>query len=341
VDAEIIAIVVLVLMLAAANGANDISKGIATIMGSGVTDTRKALVWGTVCTLVGGAAAIVFGSALIQTFSSGYLAENFLVTREFLASTLIGAICWLVLSTLRGWPVSTTHALLGGLVGSVLSQAGPDGLKTAAVTEKALLPLLVSPLLAIVLCWLVLSGSKWLDHSITIQATRKNRRSHSGAADIFHWVSGGATSFARGLNDVPKIAAILVLAINLSSPGPGSLIPNGFVVPVILVTLTMALGGIWMGRRVLKTLAFQVVPLDPSTGVVANGATTALVLLASNFGLPVSTTHVSTGSLIGVRWSRNYRPCQKDSMVAILWAWVVTLPATAAVSAASFRVLAL
>ncbi len=332
-DSEIVMIVVLVLLLAGANGANDISKGIATLMGSGITEMRKALVWGTACTLAGGTTAILFGAALIQTFSSGYLSDNFMVTREFLTSTLAGAILWLVFSTVRGWPVSTTHALLGALAGSVLSEVGPDGLKAGAITEKALVPLLLSPFLAILLCWLILSGSRRLQYWKAISTEPGTKREHSRIADTFHWLSGGAICFARGLNDVPKIAAILFLALKLSSTTSIAQFSNDLVLPVILVTVSMALGGLWMGQRVLKTLAYRIVPLDPSTGVIANGATTALVLLASSYGLPVSTTHVSTGSLIGVRWSRKSKPYETDAMCAIVWAWVVTLPASAIISA--------
>lgn len=332
-DTETAAIVLLALLLAGANGANDISKGIATIMGSGVTDARRALIWGTVCTVAGGIAAMVFGSTLIKTFSEGYLSDHFMVTREFLASTLIGAIAWIMISTWKGWPVSTTHALLGGLAGSVLYAAGLAGLNTDAVTEKALLPMLLSPLLAILVCWLVFSASTFL-RGFRIRPVRARKApADPRIADTFHWLSGGAISFARGLNDVPKIAAILFLALRLSTKTSIAQFSNDFRIPIVLVTVAMVAGGLWMGQHVLDTLAFRVAPLDRSTGTIANGATATLVLLASNFGLPVSTTHVSVGSLIGVRVGLRSKPGRKDSIVAILWAWIVTLPVAAILSA--------
>lgn len=336
-EPQVTLIVFFTLILACANGANDISKGIATLMGSGITNARNALLWGTVCTVAGGIVAILVGSALIKTFSSGYLADNFLVTWEFLASMILGALLWLILSTKRGWPVSTTHALLGGLIGSALADVGPDGLKAAAIANKAFVPLLISPLLAILLCYIMLSVTRRLKNSESVSNKKQPEYRNKQMTETLHWISGGATCFARGINDVPKIAAILFLALNLSTPFSSSTVTKDFILPVILVTFAMAIGGLWQGRRVLKTLAYRVVPLNPRSGVVANLATTILVLFASKFGLPVSTTHVSTGSLIGIRWRNRIAPGNEDSIVKVLWAWIVTLPVTGIVAAASFQ----
>ncbi len=359
-EIQLICIAILILLLAATNGANDVSKGVATLLGSGISTARIALLWGTFCTIAGGIAAIVWGDALIQTFSSGYLSDDFRITPAFLGGSMTGALCWLYFATRKGWPVSTTHALLGGIVGAVLAQVGPDGLQKTAVTTKAVAPLLLSPILAILLCAAILFAvqrmnerfPQWREGCCSKNAWHRNpyncadrqnyRKFYSMLPFVWtglHWFSGGIISFARGLNDVPKIAAILFLTLGLL-PKESTLYlytDNKIIFPILLVTIAMAIGSLWKGQRVLKVLAHRVVPLDATTGTIANFGTAALVLAASPLGLPVSTTHVSTGSLMGIRFKNKDIPDQDDSLRWIIFAWLVTLPVTALIAAISSR----
>ena len=355
-ELQLTVVIGLVLILAWANGANDMSKGVATLMGSGAANAKSALIWGTFCTLLGGLAAIVWGAALIKNFGGAYLTPDFPITSAFLGGSMFGACLWLLISTWLGWPVSTTHALLGSLVGGALVQAGPDGLQTAVITHKALLPLLISPVIAIFLCAGILSLSRFMAKRMPswqqgccdaaeweanpyLCATRERYgqlyRFLPRIWSILHWLSGGATSFARGLNDVPKIAAILILALGLL-PSSSTLDRQTIgIVAIIAVTVMMSIGGLWGGFRVLQVLAHRVVPVAAGTGLAANVGTSMLVLLASPLGIPVSTTHVSTGALIGIRLTDKSLPEQGDSLRWILFAWVVTLPITAVLSALS------
>lgn len=156
---------------------------------------------------------------------------------------------------------------------------------------------------------------------------------------MMHWLSGGATSFARGLNDVLKIAAFLVLAM---APGASpELAPQAALGAIALVTLVMGLGSLWGGFRVLHVLANRVTAMDPAQGLVANAGTSLLVLAASPLGLPVSTTHVSTGALMGIRFVEKRLPRQADALRAILFAWVVTLPVAAMLAAATATLMGL
>ncbi len=349
-NAEIVWIAVPVLLVAWVNGANDVSKGVATLIGSGASKARTAIVWGTLWTVLGGLTAVVWGASLVNAFSSGFLAPGFPLTRMFTIGAMIGAFAWLLLATLRGWPVSTTHALLGGIVGAALMVAGPAGLRLTTVANKAMVPLLLSPIVAIVLCWGLLSMARWVGRRVPAWCDPADWRRDPfvcapGAAPAspmvrelwvaLHWLSSGATSFARGLNDVPKIAAFLIVALATSSAagaGPAS----GFAVTV-LVTLTMGLGSLWGGFRVAEVLAHRVTTMDPRQGLVANLGTSLLVLAASPLGLPVSTTHVSTGALMGIRWAERERPAQSDALRAILFAWLVTLPVAAGLAAVTVR----
>jgi len=352
----IVLIFILVLALAWVNGANDIAKGIATLVGNGTANAGKAILWGTLCTVLGGLAAVIWGSALVKNFSGGYLAPEFQVNLSFIASTLIGAASWVIFATRFALPVSTTHALLGGLIGTALVSAGPDGLHAATVTNKALLPLLVSPLIAIILCTILLmiirlvakrvpgwvpgccDHNEWRKNPFTCAPANNQQRPSATTERVWtamHWISSGSTSFARGLNDVPKIAAFLILAMSLVPGFVNTLNVLGNIWPIVLVTFVMGMGCLWGGFRVLNLLAHRITPLDASSGLVANAGTSLLVLVASPLGLPVSTTHVSTGALMGVRWTNKSKPHHADALKMVLFGWVITLPVAAVVSAFS------
>ncbi len=366
----------LVIALAWSNGANDISKGVATLVGSGATNARGAIIWGTLWTVLGGAAAMIWGGALISTFSTGYLSPGFEVDLAFVAATMIGACFWILLATRMALPVSTTHALLGGVIGSALAAAGSHGLHLEAVTNKAVLPLFLSPLLAIVLCVLLFGLARyvsrlvpqWSPDCCDKEVWRRNPFICAGPEDTvtpsprteklltyLHWLSSGITSFARALNDVPKIAAFLILAAGLVPEAPGGItgeITGGITVEslgsatgewlqghpypaIFLVAVFMGLGSLWGGFRVLKVLSHRITRLDSASGLAANLGTSALVLAASPLGLPVSTTHVSTGSLMGMRWSNGGKPSRADALKVVLYGWLITLPAAALVAGMS------
>jgi PiT family inorganic phosphate transporter len=349
----------LVLMLAWANGANDISKGVATLVGNGTARARRAVWWGTLWTCLGGLAAVAWGTALLHTFGGGYLRAGFPITPEFVASTVAAAATWVIIATRTGLPVSTTHALLGGIVGAALAAAGPEALRATIVANKAMVPLLASPLIAVGLSAMFLMLARavakrvpawrpgccaretWLKNPFACAVPSDGHPASRWAERIWiglHWLSSGATSFARGLNDVPKISAFLVLAVAMAPShtyGTGS----NAAWPILTVTLAMAFGSLWGGFKVLNILSHRITPLDANSGVVANVGTSALVLAASLFGLPVSTTHISAGALMGVRWTDKVKPAGTDALKLVLAGWAVTFPAAALFAAVTFRIL--
>jgi PiT family inorganic phosphate transporter len=351
----------IVLVLAWANGANDIAKGVATVVGNGTAKARHGVLWGSLWTALGGLAAVLWGTALLQAFSGGYLSPGFQVDMGFVFSVVMGAVLWVLGASLFGLPVSTTHALLGGLVGATMVRAGPGGLLVGAVANKALLPLLLSPLIAVLLCAALLYLARWVARKLPRWSPVCCERrewlrnpfvcaEHEGverpsprverAWTALHWLSSGATSFARGLNDTPKIAAFLVLALTLS---PGLRLadqPLTTSLAIVAVVAAMTLGCLWGGFRVLEVMAHRITPMDASSGLVANLGTSALVLLASPFGLPVSTTHVSAGSLMGLRWADKRKPESGDALRMVLLGWLVTLPVAAIFAATSAWILA-
>jgi PiT family inorganic phosphate transporter len=351
-------LLLLTLALAFANGANDVSKGIATLVGSGVTSYRAAVTWGSVATFAGAITAASLTQRLVATFSGKGIVTNPTDAPAFLLAVAVGAIGWLMVATLTGMPVSTTHSLVGALVGAGLLQAGLRGVIWKALIGKVAAPLLFSPIASLVLVIVILPLMRpLLDRSsrycVCVEQTSlatpegiafreavpsvavgeetscAKAVARVSAIDAAHWISSGATSFFRAVNDTPKIVALGIAAA-------AALSLAGWHV-YLLVAAAMALGSLVAGFRVTATLARKVTRVTPENGLIANLATSILVAAASRFVLPVSTTHVSTGAIVGigaegsgVRWK----------MVGeMLLAWLVTLPVSGALAAVALTAL--
>ena len=354
-----------VLALAFFNGANDVSKGIATLVGSGVTKLKTAIVWGTLWTLAGGVTAAFAAQGLVKAFGGSSLISPAPDGAEFLIAVAVGALVWIGLATRTGMPVSTTHAITGSLIGVGLISVGVNGVQWAALLQKFVLPLAVSPVLALVLTFLIfpmlnLGVGRLQKYCVCVNertigfATQPPVAASTSIAtvvvgqstdcggsprtvfllntlDSLHWLTAGLTSFARGLNDTPKIfalGAILGATLHFSAA-------TGFV----SVALVMAAGGLLAGFRVTETLAQKVTRMSPAEGFSANLVTALLVIFASKLALPVSTTHVSTGAIIGLGLKRDARSIQWKTVREMLLAWIVTLPSAALIAAAVYWLL--
>ncbi len=322
--------------LAYSNGANDHFKGVASLFGSKTTSYRTALAWATVTTFAGSICSIFLAQALLSKFSGKDLVPGQIVESEyFLLAVAVGAGVTVIIATLAGFPVSTTHGLTGAIIGSGLVAVGTD-VNVSALGKGFLLPLLLSPFLAVVLAaplylffrflrlrfgitkeWCVCAGGReevipipQAGSVMTLQAvappgldvfvgqqsqcTERYAGQFLGinsqkVMDTAHFTSAGVVSFARGLNDTPKIAALL-------------LVVKGFDIQWGLVTIAVAiaLGGLLNAKKVAETMSLKITAMNHGQGFAANLSTGILVILASKYGLPVSTTHVSVGSLFGI-----------------------------------------
>ena len=294
------------LLLAFVNGANDNMKGVATLYGSGALSYKRALLLATISTALGSLASIFIATALVQAFSGRGLVPDGALSPEFLTAVGAAAALTVLLATRLGLPVSTTHALLGGLAGAGWLAAG--ALDLGVLGPLFLIPLLGSPLVAIGLAW---SG---------VRAGRIVGVEADGLVRWGHLLSAGLVGFARGLNDTPKILGLIVGAAILT-PVAGAL----------AIAAAMSIGGALGARRVTQTLAQKITPMSPGQGLAGNLATSLLVIGASRFGLPVSTTHVSGGGILGVGLSTGGLRWRVVRNVA--GAWLVTLPAAALLAA--------
>jgi PiT family inorganic phosphate transporter len=347
-----------VCFLSFANGANDNFKGVATLYGSGAASYRVALFWATLTTLVGSFCALYLAQSLLLKFSGKGLTTDALVQSvPFMTAVALGAGLTVILATRIGFPISTTHALIGAMVGSGLI-ATWGNLDLTALQHNFVLPLLLSPPIAILLAMLIYKGLKqvrlWANlekelclcveretvGTIESGAVAMTQSSHvllnidteeacdtkySGKVlgihvqsilDKLHFFSAGAVCFARGLNDTPKIAALLLLA-----PWPG------IHWVIFSVAIIMALGGLLSARRVAETMSHKITEISHGQGLAANISTAILVIYASKLGMPVSTTHVSVGSLFGIGVVNGN--ADKGMIGTILLSWVLTLPCAA------------
>ncbi|TDI62033.1 MAG: inorganic phosphate transporter [Alphaproteobacteria bacterium] len=334
------------LFLAYANGANDNFKGVATLWGSGVASFRTALAWATVSTFAGSLAAAAFAEKLLTLFSGKGLVPEWLIgTPAFALAVILAAGLTVFLAALRGIPISTTHSLVGAIMGAGLIAAGSE-LNFAKLGQSFLLPLALGPILPI----LIITGlypmvrrvvtmpalDDWfgappkrpamaLARSELNEAKQSQHKTEAAtaiavalntmrrSADCLHFLSAGAVGFARGLNDTPKIVAIALAAGALD-----------LRVSIFFIAIAMALGGLLQSRRVAVTMSNKITPLSPAQGTLANVITSLLVIMASSYGLPVSTTHVSVGAIMGIGVAE--RNANWRLLSGIASAWVLTLP---------------
>ena len=359
------------------NGANDVSKGIATLAGSGVTNYQRAILWGAVWTGAGGLASSVFSQAMIGTFGAGLLREGSKPTLDGALAVLLGAAACVGIATLLGLPVSTTHAIVGSVAGVYSFSLGFGGVNWAAMGGKIVLPLLASPFLALllvvaILCAeqlvterfgkapdclcvdlepaalpasLVIEGSSLAISQAATQVEVVVGYQEACAADRpsafrvtsthLHWLTSGATSFARGLNDTPKIVALVLVTAALSVGTP-----IGKILAFTMVALGMVAGSWMAGKKVTRVLAEKVTPLDHREGFGANLVTAGLVGPGAALGLPMSTTHVSSGAIIGVGVSKKAE-LNWNTVQSMVLAWILTIPLAAVLGVSAFVLLRL
>ncbi len=337
-----------VLLLAFINGANDNFKGVATLWGTGRYRYHTVLLWATLTTFAGALLSGVLADNLIKVFNgSQFLGKVTSVDPAFLSAVALGAAATVLLATWLGAPISTTHSLAGSLVGAGVLAVGATEVKWLSLAGTIALPLLVSPLLAMVLTLAVFPPlARWFRSRSCVCLTepapvilrasevasagpgllpslRIAHRSDCDRGDelttwnteeVVHWASAGLISFSRGLNDAPKIAALVLMA---------GLLPSHL--NYVLVALAMAAGGLLAARRVAQTMSLRVTTIEPLPGMSANLVGAVLVGAASRWGLPVSTTHVTMGGIFGVGAQRRERT-NWSLVKQIVLGWAVTLP---------------
>ena len=270
--------------------------------------------WGTATTFLGSLAALFLAQGMLKKFSGrGIVPDALVESPEFVSAVGIGAALTSFLATRFGFPVSTTHALVGALLGAGLAGSGSD-VQFAALGKTFVYPLFFSPAIAIVF---------GIGFYVILRALRLAPDNRTLTLDRMHYLSTGAASFARGLNDTPKMAALLLVA-------PGIDIRLG----ILAVAIVIAMGGLFDAENVAETLGKKVTDMNPGQGFAASLVTAILVSTASFHSMPVSTTHVSVGSLLGIGIVTKQAKWRKVG--EILLAWIITVPCGAIAGAVAY-----
>lgn len=299
------------------NGANANFKGVAALYGSQTATFKQALWWGTATTLAGSLTAMWLAEGMLKKFSGkGLVPDEMVQSPSFVTAVAAGAALTSFLATRCGFPVSTTHALVGALLGAGLAGSGTE-VHFNALVPSFIFPLCFSPAVALLISVIIYCVLKW---SGRLPASR------SRTLDVLHFLSSGAASFARGLNDTPKMVALLLVVPNLNRS-----------LAFLIVSIMIAAGALIDARRVAETLAKKITEMSPTEGFVASLVTAGLVSTASLNSWPVSTTHVSVGSLLGIGIVNRRAHWRKAAEIVV--AWLSTVPCGALLAALVYWVL--
>lgn len=301
------------------NGFHDAANSIATIVSTRVLKPHLAVLWAAFFNFI---AFAFFGLHVANTIGTG-LIDSSIVDAQLIFSALIGAIFWNIFTWYFGLPSSSSHALIGGLLGSGIAKAGFAPLKIAGIT-KVIVAIVVSPILGMIIGLLLMFLIAKLFFYTNPHRIDKWFRK-------LQFISAAFISLGHGGNDAQKTMGIIAMLLYSSN-----LLGDKFYVPlwvIISCNFVIALGIYFGGWRIVKTMGMKITKLKPVSGFCAETASALTLLLATALGIPVSTTHTITGSIVGVGSLTRMSAVRWGVAKNIVWAWVLTIPAAGIVSA--------
>ncbi|HEY3894376.1 MAG TPA: inorganic phosphate transporter [Pseudonocardiaceae bacterium] len=325
-DVEVIVLVVIItaLVFDFTNGFHDTANAMATSISTGALRPKVAVAISGVLNLVGAFLSV----AVAKTISSG-LVDDTKITPVVIFGGLIGAIVWNLLTWFLGLPSSSSHALFGGLIGATWVAAGTGAVHFATVISKVLVPAILAPIVA----GLVAMIGTYLAYRIT---ARRDHATVGSGFKVGQVVSASMVSLAHGTNDAQKTMGIITLTLVTAG-----LLPTGSAPPfwVILTAGTaIALGTYLGGWRIIRTLGKRITEIETPQGFSAETSSTAVILVSSQLGFPLSTTQVCSGAIFGAGAGRKLARVRWSLAGQMVIAWVLTLPAAAVVGAVAGRV---
>jgi PiT family inorganic phosphate transporter len=310
------------------NGFHDAANSIATIVSTRVLSPKLAVIWAATFNFV---AAFVFGTAVAKTIGSGMINVN-QITQYVVLSGLAGAIIWDILTWWWGLPTSSSHALIGGYAGAAVARAG-FGVIIPHGWNKTLIFIVIAPILGLVLGFIFMTATFWIFRRSAPQQV-------DGLFRRLQLLSAAAYSIGHGGNDAQKTMGIIAGALfsaHLMSKQEFSTTWGHFHWPIVLgANLAMGLGTYFGGWRIVHTMGSKITKLRPIGGFCAEAAGAITLFSTAYAGIPVSTTHTITGAIVGVGATQRLSAVRWGVAGRIVWAWVFTIPASAAVAAALF-----
>jgi PiT family inorganic phosphate transporter len=340
VIAYVVAIVLIAFVFDFINGFHDSANSIATIVGTRVLSPLAAVVWAAAFNF---AAAFTGSLAVAKAIGSGMI-EQSIVTPNVILGGLLGAIVWNLITWFFGIPSSSSHALIGGYAGAAIARAGLGAITWGTKWVQTLSFIVVSPLVGMFAGYTLMVIVFWLFH-----------RTSSARVDRFfrpaQLVSSALLSYSHGGNDAQKtmgvIVGLLVSANSLFAKETGFLrafyLADNTTVPFwveICAYSAISLGTLFGGWRIVRTMGTRITKLRPVGGFCAETGGALAILIATHFGIPVSTTHTITGSIVGVGATQRLSAVRWGLAGRIVWAWIITIPASAAMAAIAYRLLA-
>ena len=323
----LVALIAVALIFDFLNGLHDAANSIATIVSTRVLRPQYAVLWAAFFNFI---AFLFFGLHVAETVGKGIVSAD-VVNAQVIFGALMGAISWNLITWGLGIPSSSSHALIGGLLGAGLAKAGLHGIVWSGVLKTAG-AIFMSPAIGLMLALLLVLITSWLFIRSTPHAADRRFRK-------LQLISASLYSLGHGGNDAQKTMGII--AVLLYSQG---LLSGSFHVPLWVVLscqAAMALGTLFGGWKIVHTMGSKITRLTPAQGFCAETGGAITLFAATHFGIPVSTTHTITGAIVGVGSSRRLSAVRWNVASSIVVAWVVTLPAAGLIGATFYEIAAL
>ncbi len=338
--AYVVAIVLIAFIFDFSNGFHDSANSIATIVGTRVLSPIAAVFWAAAFNF----AAAFTGSLAVAKAIGGGMVEQSVVNPNVILGGLVGAIAWNVITWAFGIPSSSSHALIGGYAGAAVARAGLSAITWGTKWVQTLSFIVISPLLGLLAGYTLMVIVFWLFHRTS--ASRVDRFFRPAQL-----LSSALLSYSHGGNDAQKtmgiIVGLLVSAKSLFANQTGWLhyfyLPDNSTIPhwiEIGAYSAISLGTLFGGWRIVYTMGSRITKLRPVGGFCAETGGAAAILVATHFGIPVSTTHTITGSIVGVGATQRLSAVRWGIAGRIVWAWILTIPAAALMAAVSYFILA-
>jgi PiT family inorganic phosphate transporter len=337
----VVAIVLIAFIFDFSNGFHDSANSIATIVGTRVLSPLAAVLWAAVFNF----AAAFTGSLAVAKAIGGGMIEQSIVNPNVILGGLLGAICWNIITWYFGIPSSSSHALIGGYAGAAVARAGLAAITWGTKWVQTLTFIVISPLVGLLAGYILMVTVFWLFH-----------RTSAARVDRFfrpaQLVSSALLSYSHGGNDAQKTMGVIVgLLVSANASfvhETGWLhnlyLPDNNTIPrwVEMCAYTaISLGTLFGGWRIVHTMGSRITKLRPVSGFCAETGGSAAIMIATHFGIPVSTTHTITGAIVGVGATQRVSAVRWGIAGRIVWAWMLTIPATAILAAISYSILSI
>ena len=323
--ASLVVVLVFAIVFDYINGFHDTANAIATSVATRALRPQHAILMAAAFNFIGAFA----GTAVAKTIGAGLVNEA-TTTQTIVVAALTGAIAWNLLTWRLGIPSSSSHALIGALLGATIVAAGTGAVKWSGVVGSVLVPLISSPVLGFIIAFCLMIALYWIFR-------RARRRPMASGFRRLQVISAGYMAFAHGSNDAQKTMGIVTLALFSAGVIPTVDVP---VWVIVMAASAISLGTAVGGWRIMRTMGRRVVELEPIHGFAAETTAATVLLATAHLGMPVSTTHVISSAIMGVGSSKGPRGVRWGVARSILIAWVVTLPATALAGALAWSAFA-